>query len=73
MAFYETVMVRGYETLVDPGTKVDVSTGVIAAGRLQSLIQSRAEETSLAEIKGKVNRIIDAVRSVVPPSMFGGT
>jgi hypothetical protein len=26
MAFYETVMVKGYESLVDPGTKVDVST-----------------------------------------------
>ena len=42
MAFYETVMVKGYETLVDSGTKVDVSTGMIAAGRLQALIDSRA-------------------------------
>ena len=32
MAFYETVMVKGYETLVDPDTKVDVNTGMIAAG-----------------------------------------
>ena len=32
MAFFETVMVKGYETLVDSGTKVDVSTGMIAAG-----------------------------------------
>ena len=31
MAFYETVMVKGYETLVDPGTRVDVNTGMIAA------------------------------------------
>jgi hypothetical protein len=36
MAFYETVMVKGYETLVDSDTKVDVSTGMIAAGRLQA-------------------------------------
>src|SRR6478672_5084004 len=42
MAFYETVMVKGYETLVDPDTKVDVSTAMIAAGRLQALIESRA-------------------------------
>ena len=42
MAFYETVMVKGYETLVDSGTEVDVSTGMIAAGRLQALIDSRA-------------------------------
>ena len=36
MAFFETVMVKGYETLVDSGTKVDVSTGMIAAGSAAS-------------------------------------
>jgi len=39
MAFYETVMVKGYETLVDPDTRVDVNTGMIAAARLQALPQ----------------------------------
>jgi hypothetical protein len=34
MAFLETVMVKGYEALVDPDTTVDVKTGMIAAGRL---------------------------------------
>jgi hypothetical protein len=37
MALYETVMVKGYEALVGPDTKVDVSTAMIAAGRLQAL------------------------------------
>jgi hypothetical protein len=32
MDFYGTVMVKDYETLVDSYTKVDVSTGMIAAG-----------------------------------------
>ena len=31
MAFYETVMVKGYETLVDSDTTVDVNTGMVAA------------------------------------------
>ena len=31
MAFFETVMVKGYETLVDSDTTVDVNTGMIAA------------------------------------------
>ena len=31
IAFLETVMVKSYENLVDPDTKVDVSTGMIAA------------------------------------------
>ena len=30
VAFYETVLAKGYETLVDPDTKVDVKTGMIA-------------------------------------------
>ena len=34
-------MVKGYETLVDSDTKVDVNTGMVAACRLQSLIDSR--------------------------------
>ena len=50
MAFFETVMVKGYETLVDSGTKVDVNTGMIAAARLQALIDSRASGTSIADL-----------------------
>jgi hypothetical protein len=46
IAFLETVMVKSYETLVDPDTKVDVSTGMIAAGRLQAMIESRAQACS---------------------------
>ena len=37
--FFETVMAKGYETLVDSDTKVDVNTGMIAAGRLQACYQ----------------------------------
>jgi hypothetical protein len=71
MAFYETVMVKGYETLVDPNTTVDVSTGMIAAGRLQALIESRAGRTSMADILVQVDRIINAVQSAVPEQMWG--
>ena len=42
IAFFETVMVKSYETLVDSNTKVDVNTGIVAAGRLQSLIVTLA-------------------------------
>ena len=56
MAFYETVMVKGYETLVDSGTRVEVNTGMIAAARLQALIDSRAGRTSMADILFKMDR-----------------
>jgi hypothetical protein len=70
MAFLETVMVRSYETLVDSDTKVDVGTGMIAAGRLQAMIDSRASGPSMAEILAEVGQIIHAVKTTVPKSMW---
>jgi hypothetical protein len=69
MAFLETVMVNGCETLVDPHTKVDVNTGMIAAGRLQSLIDSRADQSDLLQMRLPFRRILDAVRSTVLKEM----
>ena len=70
MAFFETVMVKGYETLVDSGTKVDVNTGMIAAARLQALIDSRASGTSMVDMWVKMDRIIDAIHSSVPKKLW---
>jgi len=71
MAFFETVMVRSYEALVDPHTKVDVRTGMVAAGRLQALVDSRAGQPDLLDMKLQLNQIIDAVKSSVPQEMWG--
>ena len=54
--------------MVDPGTTVDVNTGMLAAGRLQALVEPTAGEMSMAEIVVKMNRVIEAVRSTVPSS-----
>ena len=70
MAFYETVMVKGYETLVDSDTTVDVNTGMIAAGRLQALIESRAGGTRIADLRVQMGRIIDAIHSSVPEELW---
>ncbi len=64
IAFYETVMVKSYETLVDSDTKVDVNTGMIAACRLQALIDSRVGQPDMAHI-------IEAVKSTVPRELWG--
>ena len=64
-------MVRGYETLVDPDTKVDVSTGMIAAVRLQALIDSRVGQPDMAHIMVQVAHIIEAVKSTVPRELWG--
>ena len=66
MAFLETVMVKGYEALVDPDTTVDVKTGMIAAGRLQELIDSRAGQPDMAGMLAEMGRIIETVRTFIP-------
>jgi hypothetical protein len=70
MAFLETVMAKSYEALVESDTAVDVSTGIIAASRLQAIVDSRPGQPNLLELRVQVNRIIDAVRSTVPEQMW---
>jgi hypothetical protein len=71
LAFLETVMVKSYETLVDSDTKVDVNTGIMAAGRLQSLRDSRDYDHELLVMKVQMAAICAAVKSTVPQSMWG--
>ena len=71
IAFFETVMVKSYETLVDSNTKVDVNTGIVAAGRLQSLIDSRDSSREMLVMKVQLGRLCDVVKSTVPQSMWG--
>jgi hypothetical protein len=66
MAFLETVMVKGYEALVDPDTTVDVKTGMIAACRLQELIDSRAGQPDMAGMLAEMGRVIEVVRTFIP-------
>ena len=70
IAFLETVLVKGYETLVDSDTKVDVNTGIVAAGRLQALIESRAGGTRIADMLVKMDHILDAIHSTVPEELW---
>ncbi len=71
IAFFETVMVKSYETLVDSDTRVDVNTGMVAAGRLQSLVDSRDYDHELLVMKVQMAQICDAVKSTVPQEMWG--
>ena len=71
IAFFETVMVENYENLVDSNTKVDVNTGIVAAGRLQSLIDSGDDGRELLVLKVQPGWIQAAVKSTVPEEMWG--
>ncbi|MCX5044653.1 hypothetical protein OG921_15910 [Aldersonia sp. NBC_00410] len=71
LAFLETVLVKSYEHLVDSDTKVDVTTGIAAAGRLQSLIDSGDQGRDIAVLRTQVGQLADAVKSVVPRELWG--
>jgi hypothetical protein len=71
IGFIETVMVKSYENLIDSETKVDVNTGILAAGRLQSLMDSPDYNREIAELRLQLSMIGKAVKSTVPQEMWG--
>ena len=56
IAFFETFMVKSYETLVDSDTRVDVNTDIVAASRLQAVIGSRDYSIDIAEMVARIPR-----------------
>ncbi len=55
IAFFETFMVKSYETLVDSDTRVDVNT-IVAARRLQAVIGSRDYSIDIAKMVARIPR-----------------
>jgi hypothetical protein len=70
IAFYEVVMAKAFGTLVDDRTEVSVETGLRAAEKLQSVLDGRERGTDVLELKVQLGRIGEAVRPVVPESMW---
>ncbi len=70
MALLETVMVRGYEKLVDPDTEVDVKTGMAAACRLQEMVDSHGDQADWAKAQAEVGRIVEVVRTFIPSARW---
>lgn len=71
LAFMEVVMNRAFRTLVDDRTEVSVDTGLRAAEKLQILMNSRDYDAEMADMRLGVGRIITAVKTSVPQSMWG--
>ena len=64
MAFYETVMVRAYETLVAEDTVVSVDQGAYAAKQLHELTRADAGVEQFARQQAEMNRILAAWREL---------
>ena len=50
IAFFETFLVKSYETLGDSDTRVDVNTGIVTASRLQAAIGPTNYSIDIAEM-----------------------
>jgi hypothetical protein len=70
VAYLETVMAKAFERLVQDGTEVSVETGLRAAEKLQGLVGDRDRDQEIAEARVQLNRIIGAMRDVVPESLW---
>ena len=70
IAFYEVVMNKAFRTMVHEHTEVSVETGLRAAEKLQSVLDGRERGTDVLELKVALDQIGEAVRAVVPQSMW---
>ena len=60
-----------FRNLVDDDVEVNIDTGLRAAEKLQSLPDRRDQGDDIAELSAQVNRIVGAVKAVVPEQMWG--
>ncbi|MGW4019118.1 hypothetical protein ACWECW_22720 [Rhodococcus ruber] len=70
MALYETIMVKGYQSLVSGAETVDASTVMNAAAKLQAILDARQGSQDIADMMLQVQKITEVVRSTVPQPMW---
>src|SRR6476661_8744699 len=66
LAFLETVMVKGYQTLVDEDTCVSHRDGMDAALKLNEITRKDEGTMGRARILAEMGRIIEVVRTFIP-------
>jgi hypothetical protein len=66
VAVLETIMVKGYQTLVDERTTVSYRDGMAAALKLAEALREAEGEYDTVHMMAEMSRIIDAVQEFVP-------
>jgi hypothetical protein len=69
MAFFETVMVKGYQKLVDQDTVVSVDQGAYAAKQLREIEKDSVGSEQMAEAHAQLARVVRVIREVVPENL----
>jgi hypothetical protein len=70
MSFYETMMIKGYETLIDPATVVSPKEGAEAAHKLHEIARQDEGAYEAAQMRVEIGRVIEVVREFVPPEQW---
>ena len=65
-SYFEIMMTKGFATLVDEDTVVSVDQGAQAALKFHELTRGEAGAQRMAELAAEMNRIVAAVREIVP-------
>ena len=66
LAFLETVMVKGYQSLVDEGTTVSLRDAMDAALKLNEIARKDEGAMDRARTLADMGRIIEVVRTFIP-------
>ena len=66
LAFLETVMVKGHQTLVDEGTTVSYRDAMEAALKLAEALRKDAGDYDKVHMMAEMGRIIEVVRMFIP-------
>lgn len=66
MSYLETIAVRGYQDLIDEGTRIPYTEGAKAVIKLHELTRADAGVQEIAEVMRKMNYVISAVMTAVP-------
>jgi hypothetical protein len=66
LAFLETVMVKGYQSLVDEGTTVSYRDAMEAALKLNEIARKDEGAMDRARILADMGRIVEVVRTFIP-------
>lgn len=69
-AYLKTMMVRGYETVINPAIPVDAEKGAWAALKLDDLRRKDSDGYDRARMLADVGRIVEAARTFVPEDQW---
>jgi hypothetical protein len=66
VSYHQTMMMKGYETLIDPRTKITPEMGAKSADRLHDILAASADQYDRARLQADMGRVIEVMRSFVP-------